>query len=100
MLRQLGITQLRPGRNGNPAPGTPNPANYDQTRANPHPDWPELLVTKHGEKVTTPETWWQKRRPEIVEDFEREVVGRIPANVPKVTWAVTRQLETNVGGLP
>ncbi|HSB74409.1 MAG TPA: GDSL-type esterase/lipase family protein, partial [Terriglobales bacterium] len=30
------------------------------------------------------------RRPEIVEDFEGEVLGRVPPNVPKVTWKVTR----------
>ena len=32
--------------------------------------------------------WWKQRRPEIVEDFEREVLGRVPKNVPKVTWVV------------
>ena len=25
--------------------------------------------------------WWNERRPEIVEDFEREVLGRVPKNV-------------------
>ena len=98
MLRQLGITNLRPGRN--PNPGSTSLPNYDQDKANPFPNWPELLVLKNGEKVTTSEAWWQKRRPEIVEDFEREVVGRVPANAPKITWEVARQLETTVGGLP
>ncbi len=32
--------------------------------------------------------WWRQRRPEIVEDFEREVYGRVPAQVPKVAWTV------------
>ena len=32
--------------------------------------------------------WWKQRRPEIVEEFDREVLGRVPANVPKVTWVV------------
>ena len=41
------------------------------------------------EKVTTAEQWWTKRRPEIVEDFDREVYGRVPKDVPKVTWEVT-----------
>ena len=100
MLRQLGITKLRPGRNGNTTPGTPNPANYDQARANPYPDWPELLTLKNGTRITTAGQWWRQRRPEIVEDFEREVVGRVPANVPKVTWRVVRTVNTTVGGLP
>lgn len=98
MLRQLGITKLRPGRN--PNPGSTNPPNYDQALANPFPDWPELLTLKNGEKVTTPAAWWQKRRPEIAEDFEREVIGRIPGHVPKVTWEVVRTVDTKVGGVP
>ena len=32
--------------------------------------------------------WWKQRRPEIVEDFEKEVYGRLPKNIPKVTWTV------------
>jgi hypothetical protein len=98
MLKQLGITRLRPGRN--PNPGSSNPPNYDPTKANPFPDWPELLVTKDGRKVTTPETWWQVRRPEIADDIEREIVGRIPAGVPAVTWTVAETVETRVGGVP
>jgi lysophospholipase L1-like esterase len=97
MMAQLGIKKLRPGRNA--AKGSANEANYDEARANPFPDWPEALVMKNGTKVTTPEMWTQ-RRAEIAEDFEREVVGRVPANVPKVTWSVTQTEETKVGGLP
>ena len=40
---------------------------------------------KDGRKVTTAEMWWQEWRPEIVEDFEREVYGRVPEGVPEVT---------------
>jgi hypothetical protein len=100
MLRQLGITKLRPGRNGNPQPGQANAANYDEAKANPYPNWPELLVQKDGTKVTTAAQWWQHRRPEIAEDFEREVIGRVPAHVPKVTWKVTRTEHTTVAGRP
>ncbi len=100
MKEQLGITRLRPGRNGNPS-ATNNPANYDPAKANPYPDLPELLVTKDGRKVTTADQWWKVRRPEIVEDFEREIVGRVPKDVPKVTWAITNQaLDRVVGALP
>ncbi|HEY4299898.1 MAG TPA: acetylxylan esterase [Candidatus Didemnitutus sp.] len=100
MLRQLGITKLRSGRNGSTAQGTPNPANYDEAKANPFPDWPDLLTLKDGRKVTTADMWWKERRPEIAEDFEREVVGRIPAGVPAVRWEVTQTVETKVGGVP
>ena len=60
---------------------------------------PDALTMKDGTKVTTPEQW-AKRRAEVLEDFEREVYGRIPANVPKVTWEVTGTSEGNSGGVP
>jgi hypothetical protein len=94
----LGITRLRPGPSGNES--APNHANYDETLANPYPKLPDPLVLKSGERVTTPEMWWQRRRPEIVEDFEREVLGRVPENVPKVTWTVKETRETMVGDVP
>jgi hypothetical protein len=86
MTQQLGIKALRPGPSGNEK--APNHANYDESKANPFPDLPDPLKLKNGEKVTTAEVWWSKRRPEIVEDFEREVYGRVPKDVPKVTWSV------------
>jgi (4-O-methyl)-D-glucuronate---lignin esterase len=100
MLRQLGITKLRPGANGRAVAGEPGAANYDPDKANPFPDWPDVLTLKDGRKVTTAEMWWQRRRPEIAEDFERDVYGRVPGDVPKVTWAVTETVETTVGGQP
>jgi hypothetical protein len=100
MMKQLGITKLRPGPNGNPN-ATNNPANYDPAKANPYPDLPEALTLKSGKKVTTAEMWWKQRRPEIVEEFESEVVGRVPENVPKVTWTITSNATDRViGKLP
>src|ERR1700740_2103365 len=84
MMKQLGIKTLRPGPNGDEK--APNHANYDTALANPYPDLPDPLTLKNGKKVTTPAQWLDLRRPEIIEDFEREVYGRIPANVPGVTW--------------
>ena len=98
MLEQLGITGLRPGPSGNES--SPNHANYDESLANPYPNLPEVLTLKNGERVTTREIWWEKRRPEIVEDFEREVLGRVPKHVPQVTWTVTETRETTVGERP
>jgi hypothetical protein len=86
MMHQLGIKELRPGPSGNAS--APNHANYDTTKADPCPQLPDILTTKNGKKVTTPDMWWKVRRPEIVEDYEREVYGRIPKDVPKVTWTV------------
>ena len=84
MQQQLGITKLRPGPSGTET--APNAANYDEALANPFPDLPEVLKLGNGKAVTTARQWRQQRRPEIVELFEREVVGRIPKRVPKVNW--------------
>jgi hypothetical protein len=97
MLDQLGIKQLRPAASHDPK--SPNFVNYDESKANPYPNTlPDPLKLKNGKPVTSAKVWWEKRRPEIVEDFDREVLGRVPANVPKVTWEVTQTTEETVGG--
>jgi hypothetical protein len=98
MQEQLGITKLRPGPSGNES--APNAANYDEAKANPFPDLPPLLVCQDGTVVSTPEAWRTKRRPEIVELFEREVAGRIPKDVPQVTWNVLDESERMLGEIP
>ena len=98
MMKQLGIKALRPGPSGDEK--APNHANYDEALANPYPNLPEVLTLKNGKKVTTPEMWWKQRRPEIVEDFEREVFGRVPKHVPKVTWKTLIAEREIVGFIP
>lgn len=98
MLEQLGIKALRPGPSGSEA--APNHANYDESKADPFPDYPPILKLKNGQPVTTPAMWFEQRRPEIVEEFEREVLGRVPASVPKVTWTVTRTVSDVAGPYP
>lgn len=98
MMDQLGIKKLRSGPSGRD--GAPNPANYDESLANPFPNLPDVLKLKNGKKVTSAKIWWEQRRPEIVEDFEREVIGRIPKNVPRVTWTVSRTVKETVGSKP
>jgi len=95
MMAQLGIKTLRPGPSGNPQ--APNHANEDESVANPFANLPDPLTLKDGRRVTTADMWWKLRRPEVVEDFEREVVGRIPANVPGVKWSVTATTAIKVG---
>ncbi|HKW29824.1 MAG TPA: acetylxylan esterase [Verrucomicrobiae bacterium] len=99
LMEQLGIKTLRPGADGMNS-HAPNYQNTDEAKANPYPDLPDPLTLKNGGKVTTPEIWWQQRRPEIVEDFDREVYGRVPKNVPKVTWEVIGITRTNNGAVP
>jgi len=93
MLDQLGIKAVRKGRNSK------DPDTSNDATANVYKDsMPDVLTFKDGTKVTSA-AQWPKRRAEIVEDFEREVYGRVPANVPKVTWEVTSAKDSNVGGV-
>ena len=94
MMSQLGIKALRPGPSGNES--DPNHANYDEATANPYPNLPDVLTLKNGKKVTNADQWKQ-RRAEILEDFDREVLGRVPANAPKITWSVAETVNTKVG---
>jgi hypothetical protein len=94
MMDQLGIRALRPGESGQ------NQERFTEEKANPyHHTMPDVLAMKDGTRVTRPEQW-AARRAEIVEDFEREVYGRIPPNVPKVTWEVTATTEGDSAGVP
>jgi hypothetical protein len=96
MMNQLGIKALRPGKNGQNQTG---PGFDDATANNWMPTLPDVLRMKDGTKVATAQQW-TARRAEILEDFEREVYGRVPSNVPKVTWEVTGTSEGNVDGIP
>jgi hypothetical protein len=86
MMRQLGITALVPGANGDEK--APDAANIDESKANPYPLLPDPLTLKSGGKVTSAKIWRDKRRPEILEDYAREVYGRVPAGLPPVQWKV------------
>ena len=97
MMDQLGIRVLRPGPSGNEA--APNHANYDEAAANPFQNLPDPLTLDDGTKVTTPRMWSVRRR-EIVEAFEREVLGRVPKRVPRVTWTVVHAMADRIGGQP
>ena len=95
----LHITSLRQGANGSNR-NAPNAANYDESKANPYPNLPDPLVSKNGQKVTTPEMWWMLRRPVIVEYFDSEIYGRLPKATPKVKWEVTGTTAEKIGEVP
>jgi hypothetical protein len=91
MLDQLGIKKMRKGRSAKDKD--------DEATANPYKEsMPDLMTFKDGTKVKSAEQW-PKRRAEIVDDFEREVYGKIPKNVPKVKWEVTKTEEGESGGI-
>jgi hypothetical protein len=99
MMKLLGISSIRPGRDGS-NPQAKNYANYDEAKANPYPILPDPLTLKNGQKVSTADVWWKQRRPEIVEDFDREIYGRVPVQTPRVNWEVKQTTRTNNHGIP
>ena len=64
-----------------------------------YPPLPALMVTKAGKRVTSAKDWWDVRRPELVELFDREVYGRMPKVTPKVSWTVANTTEETVAGV-
>lgn len=97
MLAQLKITSVRPGPSGNPS--APNAANADETKASPYTSLPDPLQLKNGKKVTDAATWFKKRRPEIQEDFDKEIYGRVPKNTPAVHWEIVNTVDTVIGNI-
>jgi hypothetical protein len=78
----------------------PYKSNFDESKAAVYSNLPDPLLLKNGKRVTSAQVWWTQRRPEIVEDFDREIYGRIPANLPKVTWEVASTMPEKIGYLP
>ncbi len=94
----LGIKALRQGASNDP--GAPNYANYDESKANIYPHIPDALVFVNGKRVKTAREWWERRRPEIVGLYDREVLGRTPAHLPKVNWEVVKTVHEKNGDVP
>src|SRR5712664_997699 len=99
LMELLRITSLRPGADGR-NPQAPNAANYDEAKANPYPTLPDPLVLKNGMRVKDAKTWWGKRRAEIVEDFDREIYGRVPKVTPRVNWKLISTTRETNGDVP
>lgn len=98
MRQQLGLTvPNRPGPSGNPL--SPDAANREEAKVNDY-TLPDPLLKKNGERVVSKDAWWGQRRPEIVEDFDREIYGRLPENIPGVEWKVVSVKDTVVGNQP
>jgi hypothetical protein len=95
----LKISSLRPGADGND-PRAANAVNYDESKANSNPKLPDPLILRNGKRVTTAKMWWSERRPEIVEDFDQEMYGREPKNLPGVHWEVVSATKGTNGDVP
>lgn len=96
MVQQIGIDRslLRQGVSGNPKDA--NAANSSEEKVNKY-TLPNALILKNGKKVKTQKDWVEKRRPEIVADFENEIYGKIPEKIPVVTWQIVSVKDTMIG---
>jgi hypothetical protein len=96
MLKELDIDSLRPGPSGNP--DDPNAANSDEAKVLEY-TLPDLMIFKNGSIVTSVSEW-EQRRQEIMEDFDAEVYGRFPKEVPNVDWKVLSKKDSVIGKYP
>jgi hypothetical protein len=63
--------------------------NYDESKV-PAYTLPDPLLMQDGTRVPDAGMWRTKRRPELLEQFAREVYGRTPQRASqKLHWAVT-----------
>ena len=74
------------------------PANYDEALV-PEYVLPDPLVAEDGTKIETPEQWREKRRPEILELFKKNMFGQFPeADLSKVKSEETVSVSDALGG--
>lgn len=74
----------------------PPPPNYDEAKA-PAYTLPDPLVCSDGTKVSTPEQWREKRRPELLDLFSTQVYGVTPGK-PAFFQVVEKEREDNALG--
>lgn len=96
-MKLLGITALQPPATAYDI-GKPGNANYDESKANPYPNLPALLVMSNGQKVTKA-AQWPARRKEIEQLFAENVYGKYPAHIPGVTWKVESTQDMTISGV-
>lgn len=99
MLRLLGIkdSEMRPLSSTDAT--APNAANYDEAKADVYPRLPDPLLLNDGQRVTTAAAWWTKRRPEILAEFDREILGYTPGHLLDVTWTVVKSTPEHSDGM-
>jgi hypothetical protein len=90
------------GLSGPPPAGadSTDPETFNEATANPYPNLPDPLKLNNGQRVTTAAVWNNQRRAELFELFEREVYGRRPKAIPKVTWEVLSTAREMNGDVP
>ncbi len=94
MMERLGIDSLRSGPSGDPK--SPNAANSDESKATPYTSLPDPLMFADGSRVKSKKDW-EKRSAELKEQFASEIYGRMPENIPGVTWEIIEEKDSLFG---
>ncbi|HUC85734.1 MAG TPA: hypothetical protein VL970_11125, partial [Candidatus Acidoferrales bacterium] len=76
---------------------TANATNYDEAKVGDY-TLPDPLVCNDGSRVTDADTWFDKRRPEILEAYRSEIFGRSPGAGTNVTYNVWEISSNALGG--
>jgi hypothetical protein len=63
------------------------PANYTEARTGLY-TLPDPLTLANGDRVTTPETWFERRRPEILRLLEENQFGKVPDQPVDIAFEV------------
>ncbi|MCH5377157.1 MAG: acetylxylan esterase [Planctomycetes bacterium] len=92
VLLALALTSI-----AQPAAAQSKEANYDEGKV-PSYTLPSPLVSEDGQVIDSVKLWWEKRRPEILELFQREVYGRSPAAPDEIKFEVTSIDAEALGG--
>ncbi len=79
------MLSILPGLTVQAAPAEKFRPNYDEAKV-PAYQLPEVLVGGDGRRITSAQQWREKRRPEILELFRREVYGRAPERPAQVAF--------------
>ena len=98
LLDLLHIASLRNGPDGDPK--SPRAANFDEAKVLADIKLPDPLLLNNGQRISTPEYWWDQRRPQIVELFDREIYGRAPKQTPNVKWEVVSTTSETLATIP
>jgi hypothetical protein len=75
----------------------PQNANYDESKV-PKYTLPDPLVMADGQRVTDAQMWRQRRRPEILQLFEKYVYGKMPGRPADMTFQVRSVAGDALGG--
>lgn len=85
------------GQSNQTARPTGPPANYDETKVRKY-TLPDPLVLLSGERVTTADTWFKFRRPELLNLFSTYVYGRTPTYKPAMKCQQFEESDNALGG--